>query len=268
MKRLDRMFRRLRNDRRCGLIAYVTCGDPDRETTVRIAETVEEAGACAIELGVPFSDPIADGPVIQAASQRALAAGTTIEDLFTIARSIRSRSSIPLVAFSYFNPVLRYGTERFAESAAAAGIDSLLLTDLPAEAAGDVRKVLRRRGLGMIFLLAPTSTAARVRLADRMSDGFVYYVSTNGVTGERRELDRALLGRLEQVRTSVRLPLAVGFGISEAKHYEELKGRCDAVVVGSAIVRAIGDGDAGEAPARAAAVVRRILGERGEGSPK
>ncbi|HET8798967.1 MAG TPA: tryptophan synthase subunit alpha, partial [Thermoanaerobaculia bacterium] len=155
MNRVDALFRTLKRERRCGLIAYVTCGDGD---TVAIVRELEEAGADAIELGIPFSDPIADGPVIQAAAQRALAKGTTTRDVFAMARAIRERSAIPLIAFSYLNPVVRYGAEAFARDASAAGIDSVLLTDLPPEAAKEIRKAMHTEGLGTIFLLAPTST--------------------------------------------------------------------------------------------------------------
>jgi tryptophan synthase alpha chain len=238
------------NKQRCGLIAYVTCGDGD---TVRIVEELEQAGADAIELGIPFSDPIADGPVIQAASQRALRNGITMRDVFTIAQRIREKSAIPLIAFSYLNPVMRYGVERFARDAAAAGLQSLLLTDLPPEAGADLRKSMHAHGLGTIFLLAPTSTDARIRVIDKASDGFVYYVSTTGVTGTRNDLDPALLTRLDEVRARLRHPIAVGFGISRHEHYELLRDHCDAIVVGSAIVRAIGNG---ESPGD---VVRSIL---------
>jgi tryptophan synthase alpha chain len=259
MNRLKKLFKKLRNERRCGLIAYVTCGDPDVESTSRIVEALERAGADAVELGVPFSDPIADGPVIQAAAQRSLERGTTTDDLFAIARRIRSGSEIPLVAFSYVNPVMRYGVERFATDAAEAGIDAILFTDLPPEAAGEIRDVFHRSGMAIVFLVAPTSSDKRVKAIDRASDGFVYYVSTTGVTGTRRELDPALVGRLDEVRARLRNPLAVGFGISQPEHYEALRDHCDAVVVGSAIVRAIGEGDTTGAAERAGAVVRRIL---------
>ena len=251
MKRVDALFKRLKRERRCGLIAYVTCGDGD---TVRIVEDLENAGADAIELGIPFSDPIADGPVIQAAAQRALAKGTTTRDVFAIARAIRERSEIPLIAFSYLNPVLRFGAEAFARDAKAAGIDSLLLTDLPPESGNDLRKAMHAEGLGTIFLLAPTSRDDRIKTIDKASDGFVYYVSTTGVTGTRNELDPALLDRLVEVRAKLRHPIAVGFGISRREHYEMLRDRCDAIVVGSAIVRAIANGES------AGDVVRAILG--------
>ncbi|HEX2059732.1 MAG TPA: tryptophan synthase subunit alpha [Thermoanaerobaculia bacterium] len=251
MKRVDALFRRLKNESRCGLIAYVTCGDGD---TARIVDELEQAGADAIELGIPFSDPIADGPVIQAAAQRALAKGTTTRDVLNIARAVRERSDIPLIAFSYLNPILRYGAVAFARDAKAAGIDSLLLTDLPPEDSRELRNAMHAEGLGVVFLLAPTSSEARLRAIDKASDGFVYYVSTTGVTGTRSELDPALLTRLDEVRATLKHPIAVGFGISKHEHYELLRERCDAIVVGSAIVRAIGNGEsAGE-------VVRRILG--------
>jgi len=256
MNRVRKLFNRLRSEQRLGLIAYVTCGDGP---TAEIIDALAEAGADAIELGVPFSDPIADGPVIQAAAQRALKNGTTIADIFAIARTVRERSEIPLIAFSYLNPVLRYGIARFADDAAAAGIDSALLTDLPAERASEVKPALKARGLGATFLLAPTSSGARVAAVNRASDDFIYYVSTTGVTGARRELDPALLARLDEIRTQVTKPLAVGFGISKHEHYEALRGRCDAVVVGSAIVRAVGEGGAAGAAARAASVVDSLI---------
>ncbi|HVS31336.1 MAG TPA: tryptophan synthase subunit alpha [Thermoanaerobaculia bacterium] len=260
MKRVRSLFTKLRKAGRPGLIAYLTCGDPDLATTIRVAAALEGAGADAIELGIPFSDPIADGPVIQAAAQRALRSGTTTDGVLEVARSVRAASEIPLIAFSYLNPILRYGVDRFAENASAAGIDSVLITDLPPESADVFRSTMHFHGLGVIFLLAPTSSNARARLIDRASDGFVYYVSTTGVTGVRRELDPALLERLGEVRALVKKPLAVGFGISHAEHLSMLRDRCDAVVVGSAIVRAIADGDAAGAPERAAEVVRGILG--------
>ncbi|HEX7153642.1 MAG TPA: tryptophan synthase subunit alpha [Thermoanaerobaculia bacterium] len=254
MNRVDALFKRLRAEKRCGLIAYVTCGDGD---TVAIVRELEEAGADAIELGIPFSDPIADGPVIQAAAQRALQRGTRTPEVFAMARAIRETSEIPLIAFSYLNPILRYGASRFAVDAHAAGIDSLLLTDLPPEAATSLRRDLHEHHLGTIFLLAPTSTDTRIRAVDRASDGFVYYVSTTGVTGTRQDLDPSLLTRLDEIRGKLKRPIAVGFGISRREHYDLLKDHCDAIVVGSAIVRAIAEGrSAGD-------VVRGILPVQG-----
>ena len=256
MNRVKSLFKRLRVEKRCGLIAYVTCGDGP---TADIILALADAGADAIELGVPFSDPIADGPVIQAAAQRALRNGTTMHDVFAIARAVRAKSEVPLIAFSYLNPVMRYGIERFAADAETAGIDDVLLTDLPAERASDIKPALHAHGLGAVFLLAPTSSDARVAAVNRASDHFIYYVSTTGVTGMRSELDPALLARLDEVRVQVTRPLAVGFGISRHEHYEALRDRCDAIVVGSAIVRAVGEGDAAGAAARAARVVENIV---------
>lgn len=256
MNRVKKLFKELRADHRCGVIAYVTCGDPDVSTTPRIVEELVHAGADAIELGIPFSDPIADGPVIQAASQRALERGATIRDLFTIARAIREQSQVPLIAFSYLNPIMRYGMERFATDAAEAGIDGVLLTDLPPE---EAEGVFREKGLASTFLLAPTSSDKRIAAVDRASDAFVYYVSTTGVTGARSELDPMLLERLVEIRGKLKKPIAVGFGISRHEHYELLRDKCDAIVVGSAIVRAIHDGEPRGAPKRAGDVVRAIL---------
>jgi tryptophan synthase alpha chain len=253
LNRIQALFKKLRKQKRCGLIAYVTCGDPDRETTIRAVEELAAAGADAIELGIPFSDPIADGPVIQAAAHRALQRGTTIQDVLTVARAVREK--VPLIAFSYLNPILRYGIDRFAAEAADAGFDSVLITDLPPESADVFRDSLHFHGLGLIFLLAPTSSDARIKMIDRASDGFVYYVSTTGVTGVRKDLDPALLSRLDQIRKRMKKPVAVGFGVSQPEHYQALRDRCDAVVVGSAIVRAIAERGA----AGAGDVVRRIL---------
>jgi tryptophan synthase alpha chain len=259
MNRIKRLFDGLRAGKRCGVVAYVTCGDPTKDATPGIVAELERAGADAIELGIPFSDPIADGPVIQAAAQRALAHGTSTADVFAMARIIRESSGIPLIAFSYLNPILRYGAARFAAEAAAAGIDGVLVTDLPPEAAEEMKPIFRSHGLAMVFLLAPTSSDKRVAAVDRASDGFVYYVSTTGVTGARKELDPSLLERLREVRNRLKKPLAVGFGISRPEHFAILREECDAIVVGSAIVRAIADGDPAGAAKRAGDVVRAIL---------
>jgi tryptophan synthase alpha chain len=259
-KKVERLFKKLKSENRCGLIAYVTCGDPDPETTARIVLALTAAGADAIELGVPFSDPIADGPVIQEASQRALDGGTTTDDLFMIAQRVRMESSVPLIAFSYLNPVLRYGIESFARRCSEAAIDLLLCTDLPPESSKEIRELFHKHHVGIVSLLAPTSPDSRVKLVDRASDGFVYYVSTTGVTGTRRDLDGDLVARLDELRGKIKNPLAVGFGVSTHAHYTSLAPHCDAVVVGSAIVRAIASGDAASAPERAATVVREILG--------
>jgi tryptophan synthase alpha chain len=210
-------------------------------------------------LGVPFSDPIADGPVIQEASQRALAVGTSVADVLSVAERVREKSDVPLIVFSYLNPLMAYGEERFAKDAKRAGVNAVLVTDLPPESAGSFRKRLAKKGIGMVFLLAPTSSPERVKLVDKMSDGFVYYVSTTGVTGARKDLEENLLETLDSVRGRLTSPIAVGFGVSRNEHYRALATKCEAVVVGSAIVRAIADGEVAGAPDRAAAVVTSIL---------
>lgn len=221
---------------------------------------LESAGADFIELGVPFSDPIADGPVIQSASFRALERGTTMSDVLDIARSIRMRSQIPLILFSYLNPILQFGYDKFATAASDSGCDGVLVTDLPPEFSKELRAAMKRCDLKTVFLLSPTSSEDRIKLVDQMSDGFVYYVSTTGVTGARKDLDPALVGRLPELKSRLSRPLAVGFGISTNAHYAALHSHCEAVVVGSAIVKAVGDGNREGAAERAAAVVSTIVG--------
>ena len=253
MSKLDPLFADLRRSKRKAFMPFITAGDPDTDFTAEVIRELDRRGCTMCEVGIPYSDPIADGPVIQAAAQRALANGTTTRHVFEIARRVREKSEIPLIAFSYLNPILRYGAERFAADAKSAGIDSLLLTDLPPEVSQDLRSALHAQGLGCVFLLAPTSTDARIKTVDKASDGFVYYVSTTGVTGARKDLDPALIARLDEVRGRLRKPIAVGFGISRHEHYELLRGHCDAIVVGSAIVRAVAEGRS------AGNVVREIL---------
>ncbi len=259
MNRISERFKLMKKQKRCGVIAYVTCGDPDLQTTIDVVLELERNGADVIELGLPFSDPIADGPVIQAASSRALLGGTTTDDVFKVASAIRAKSEIPLIAFSYYNPLLAYGAKRFVDAAAAAGIDGVLPTDLPPEDAVEFREHCRASGLSVVFLLSPTSSDTRLKLIDRCSDSFVYYVSTTGVTGTRRDLDPSLIERLEIIGRRLRKPLAVGFGISENAHYVALAPHCDAIVIGSAIVQAVADGDSHGAPKRAGEVLRGIL---------
>lgn len=221
------------------LVAYVTAGDPTLNFTQSLVLKLAEAGADVIELGVPFSDPIADGPVIQRASQRALRGGTTLADVLKLAARLRKKSEIPLVLFSYYNPVLQMGLERFAQRAAAAGMDGVLITDLTPEEAGDFVKVLRRAKLDTVFLAAPTSTPRRLQAIVRLSRGFVYVIARRGTTGQRQELPSEVGSLVKRVRRLTRrggLPVAVGFGISRPEHVAALKGVADGVVVGSALV--------------------------------
>src|SRR5258706_7258846 len=190
--RIAELFTRLKRDGRKGLIAYITAGDPTPERTPALVEALERGGADLIELGVPFSDPIADGPVIQRAGERALRAGTTLAKVLEIARQVRKRSEIPLLLFTYLNPVLRYGLERLAKDAAAAGIDGCLLTDASVEEAGEFVRVMRAASLDTVFMAATTSTERRLKLVAEYSSGFVYLVSRTGVTGERESLSGAV----------------------------------------------------------------------------
>ena len=197
MTRIGALFQSLHAQNRKGLIAYLTCGDPSPDRTPALIEALERGGADLIELGVPFSDPIADGPVIQRAGERALRAGTTLHKVLAIAREVRSRSEIPLLLFTYLNPVLRYGVEALARDTAACGIDGCLLTDVSVEEAGDYVKAIRNAGLDTVFLAAPTSTEQRLKLIAEYSSGFIYLVSRTGITGERENIaDSAMpLGR-------------------------------------------------------------------------
>lgn len=239
MTRIERLFATLKEERRCGMIAYLTAGDPSPETTPQMIEALEHGGADLIELGVPFSDPIADGPVIQRAGDRALAAGTTLAKVLDIAATVRCRSEVPLLLFTYLNPVIRYGFEKLARDAKTAGIDGCLLTDASVEEAGDYVRVMREAGLDTIFLAAPTSTEKRLKLVAEYSSGFVYLVSRTGITGEQQTIADSALPLIRRMRRLTPLPLALGFGISKPEHVAALRGMVEAVVVGSAIVRQI-----------------------------
>ena len=239
MTRIGRLFENLKRDGRKGLVAYITAGDPAPERTPALVEALVRGGADLIELGVPFSDPIADGPVIQRAGERALAAGTSFRTVLEIAAEIRCRSEVPLLLFTYLNPVLRYGLERLAEDAARLGVDGCLLTDASVEEAGAYVDAMRRHDLDTVFLASPTSTERRMKLVAQYSSGFVYLVSRAGVTGERDSLSGAVGPLARAMRAVTDLPMAVGFGVSTPAHVAELGKLVDAVVVGSAFMRLI-----------------------------
>lgn len=239
MTRIGRLFEDLRKKQRKGLIAYLTVGDPSPERTPALVQALVRGGADLIELGVPFSDPIADGPVIQAAGERALKAGTTLAGVLDIAAEIRKTSEVPLLLFTYLNPVVRYGLEKLAKDATAAGIDGCLLIDASVEEAQAYVEAMHAHGLDTVFLATPTSTERRLKLVAQYSTGFIYLVSRTGVTGERDSLSNAVAPLVQAVRGVTDLPLAVGFGISKPEHVAELGRQVEAVVVGSAIVRLI-----------------------------
>ena len=237
--RIDSLFRALKSQQRAALIAYVTAGDPTPERTPGIVAALERGGVDLVELGVPFSDPIADGPVIQAGAERALKAGTTLTKVLEIARTIRKTSQIPLLLFTYLNPAMRYGFEKLGVDAKAAGIDGCLLTDLSVEEAEPYVKAVRAIGLDTVFLAAPTSTAERLKLVAQYSTGFVYLVSRTGVTGEQAALSDSLKPLVQAMRAVTTLPLAAGFGISTPEQAGAVSKIADGVVVGSAFVRLI-----------------------------
>jgi tryptophan synthase alpha chain len=250
----------IRFDHKPGLIVYLTAGDPSLDATREIALAAIDAGADVIELGVPFSDPLADGPIIQRASERALARGTGLKDVLRLAREIRAaRSAAGIVLFSYLNPIWRYGLSRFAEDAASAGADGVLATDLVVEEAADYLAELERAKLAPVFLAAPTSPDERIAAIATHSKGFVYAISRTGITGNQQSLAAdaaALVGRIRRWTT---LPVAVGFGISNADHVAQVAEFADAAVVGSAIVELIERSTAESAPG---AVARFIKGLR------
>ena len=235
--------------RRPGLVAYITCGDPSLEVSRDVALAAIAAGAEVIELGVPFSDPVADGPVIQRASERALSHGTNLDGVLQVAKEIREQSRAGIILFSYMNPILQFGLDRFCASLAAAGADGALVTDLPVEEAADYLRAMKSRKLSPIFLAAPTSTDDRLRDVVKNSRGFVYAISRTGITGTRQEVAGDARQLVTRLRAFTKLPVAVGFGVSNAEQFAEVGSFADAVVIGSAIVQRIEQNEGREAAA-------------------
>lgn len=250
MSRIGKKFEELRSRGEKALVTFITAGDPDLATTARLIGVLAEAGADIIELGVPFSDPMADGPTIQRSSERALLGGTTLPALLDTVKAARRTSQVPILLMGYYNPVLSYGVEQFATDAAAAGVDGLLIVDLPPEESGEVREHLARAGLDLIPLLTPTSDDRRIDLVARQGSGFIYYVSVTGVTGARREVSASVAGSVARIRARTDLPVAVGFGISTPEQAARMAAVADGAVVGSALVTLFeqhgGDALAGE----------------------
>jgi tryptophan synthase alpha chain len=240
VKRLEEAFRAAKKNGRAAFIPYITAGDPNLEATVELVRALAQAGADAIELGVPFSDPIADGPTNQRAAERSLVAGTTLAGVLAAVEVIRRDLEIPIVLFTYANPVVRYGTERFAGDASAAGIDGVLFTDVPAEEMAPFEEKLSANGLDLIMLVTPTSDRRRMKAAARFGGGFLYLVSRTGVTGARQDLDAELATNVRAAHKASKLPVAVGFGISSPEQVARVAALADGVVVGSAIVSRIG----------------------------
>ncbi len=239
MTRIDRVFKRLKARGEGALIPFITAGDPDLATTRALALEMAARGADLLELGIPFSDPLADGPIIQAASNRALRMGVHLKEVLQVAGALRRETKIPLILMGYYNPILQYGLERTVQEAAALGVDGFIIPDLPPEEAGPWRLAAAKAGVAAIFLAAPTSGDERIHRIGRLTRGFLYYVSVTGITGARRELPPELLAALRQVRSLVKCPLAVGFGISSPEQVARLAPFVDGVVVGSAIVQRV-----------------------------
>jgi tryptophan synthase alpha chain len=234
--RISRRFAELRAAGELGIVAYITAGDPSLDATHKFVLAIAEAGADVIELGVPFSDPLADGPTIQRGSERALKSGTTLSGVLDLVRRIRKSSEVPLVLFSYYNPILQMGLEKFAASAAQVGADGVLVTDLTPEESEEYRSIMHAHRLDTIFLAAPTSSDERLKKISSCSTGFLYVISRTGVTGAKDSLPDELSALLRRAHRFTDLPIAVGFGISLPGHVSVLGGLADAAVVGSALV--------------------------------
>jgi tryptophan synthase alpha chain len=237
---IEAAFKTAKKARRAAFIPYITAGDPNLEATVELVRVLARAGADVIELGVPFSDPIADGPTNQRAAERALASGTTLASTLAAVDVIRQDLDVPIVLFTYANPVVRYGVERFAEDAALAGVDGVLFTDVPAEEMASFEEKLSEKSLDLIMLVTPTSDRRRMKAAAAFGGGFLYLVSRTGVTGARQDLDEELASNVRVARKASKLPVAVGFGISSPEQVSRVASLADGVVVGSAIVSRIG----------------------------
>lgn len=242
--RIADTFTRLRAEHRTGLVTYTTAGDPDLPRSAEILKALDRAGADVLEVGVPFSDPLADGPVIQRATERALAAGSSLRAALTMIESVRPHVSAPIVVFSYANPLLRMGLEAFAKRAAAAGVDGVLALDLPIEEAGEFRGALSAAGLDTIFLLSPTTTDERIKKAAELGGGFLYGISRLGVTGARDRVASGAEALVRRIRAHTNMPIALGFGISSPEQVAEVGAYADAAVVGSALVSKIAESSA------------------------
>jgi len=239
MSRITKTFSNLKQENRTGFIPFITAGDPDLQTTRELIVELAEAGATLVELGIPFTDPMADGPVIQRASERALRHRFGIEDVLQIVAAARVLTDVPIILFSYLNPLLQFGLERLAGEGKRAGIDGVLVTDLVPEEAVEFSSILKRNDLDMIFLIAPTSTDERLRLVSEHASGFIYAVSRTGITGAREQMSAEAEKLVRRMRRFSNLPVAVGFGISKPAHVADVWRYADAAVVGSAIVNEI-----------------------------
>ena len=246
MSRIDERFAELRSQRRKALIPFIEAGDPDIATTKVIIPALEAAGADLIELGVPFSDPLADGPIIQKAALRALESGTSLKKILAMVEEVRPQVSVPLILMSSYNPIFVFGEEEFVRNAARVGVDGLIVPDLPPEEADSLQELTEREGVDLIFLLAPSSTDDRIAMVAKRGRGFIYYVSLMGITGVREALADTIAEHLSHIKSVTDRPVAVGFGISTPDQAREAASWSDGVVVGSALVRLIEEGGSPE----------------------
>lgn len=239
MNRIERKFKQLKEHNEKALVCFITAGDPDLKTTGKLVLALEQCGTDIIELGVPFSDPLADGPTIQAASQRALKNGVNLKQILKLVAQIRKTSSVPLALMTYYNLVLRYGEKKLMEDCGKSGVDGIIIPDLPPEESPALIKAARQNAVATIFFASPTSTPERIKLADRLSRGFIYYVSLTGVTGARRGLPKDIRVNLQRIKRICDKPVCVGFGISTPEQVKAISQLSDGVIIGSAIVKKI-----------------------------
>lgn len=241
MNRVEKVFKELKRKNKKAFIPYIMAGDPSLERTRDTVLMLEKCGADIVELGVPFTDPLADGPTIQRAAERALKAGVTLRRVVAFVKELRSHTAIPLLLMTYYNPVFKYGEEGFIKDAVVAGIDGVIIPDLPPDEAGGLLKLSRNAGFATVFLLAPTSTEDRIRRVGRACRGFIYYVSMTGITGSRLSLDDSFSESVQKIRRTTGKPVAVGFGVSTPEEARAVSEISDGVIVGSAIVKRLQD---------------------------
>lgn len=237
--RIQKTFQRLKKERAKALVSFVTAGDPSLAATAPLLSALEKGGADVLEIGVPFSDPMADGPVIQKSSERALKKGANLKKVLSLVAGFRKKSAAPIVLMGYFNPILSYGLEAFARDAAKAGVDGTIVVDLPPEESVELDRALKKRGLDLIYLLTPTSDAERIRIVCRRARGFVYFVSITGITGAGLNAEGEIRKKVAEIRKCTRLPIAIGFGISKPEHARAMGKIADGVVIGSALVKLV-----------------------------
>lgn len=243
MNRINRTFKRLKKEKKAAFIAYLTAGDPNLQTTPKAVLALEAAGVDIVELGIPFSDPLADGPIIQGASYRAIQKGASLKKILAMVERLRLQTNLPIVFMTYFNPILQYGLERFFKSSVQAGVDGVIVPDLPFDEAGELIRLGKKYDISTIFLAAPTSTRKRLAGIVKNSSGFIYYVSLTGVTGARKKLPSDIALNIRRIKSMTDKPVAVGFGISDASQARAVAKIASGVIVGSALVKTLGEGD-------------------------